>query len=45
MDHLQQVAQDKFGKERAEELRSDLEQLADDIRKLRSTPVELEDEP
>ena len=43
--NFQQTAQDKFGKDRAEEIRSDLEQLADDIRKLRSTPVELEDEP
>jgi hypothetical protein len=43
--NLQQTALDKFGKDRAEEIRSDLEQLADDIRKLRSTPVELDDEP
>jgi hypothetical protein len=42
---LQNTAQDKFGKDRAGELQSDLEQLADDLRKLRSTPVELEDEP
>ena len=42
---LKHSAQDKFGKDRAEELRSDLEQLADDLQKLRSTPVELEDEP
>jgi len=43
--NFQQTAQDKFGKDRAEDIRSDLEQLADDIRKLRSTPVELDDEP
>jgi len=42
---LQQTAQDKFGVDRAAELRSDLEQLADDLQKLRSTPAEPEDEP
>ena len=42
---LKEAAQTKFGNDRAEELTNDLEQLADDIRKLRSIPIEPEDEP
>jgi hypothetical protein len=42
---LQNTAQEILGPDRAAELRSDLEQLSDDLQKLRSTPVEPEDEP
>jgi len=42
---LSSRAEEKFGKERAEQLRSDIEQAAGDIEKLRMTPIELEDEP
>jgi hypothetical protein len=38
-------ADEKFGKERAEQLRSDIEQTADDIEKLRAIPLQIEDEP
>jgi len=39
------MAEEKFGKERAEELRSEIEQLRADIEKLRSMTLELDDEP
>jgi hypothetical protein len=39
------AAQDRFGKSRAEDLRSEIDALADDIRKIRSVPVEQNDEP
>jgi hypothetical protein len=42
---LQAAAQDKFGQTRAEELRSEIEQVADDLRKIRSVRLEQEDEP
>ena len=42
---LQQTAKEKFGKERAEQLRSEIEQLAADIEKLRSADVDIDDEP
>ena len=42
---LSSRAEEEFGKERAEQLRSDIEQAAGDIEKLRMTPIELEDEP
>ena len=42
---LQDTAEEKFGKARAEELRSEIEQLAVEIEKLRSIPVDIEDEP
>ncbi len=42
---LHDTAEEKFGKARAEELRSELEQLAVEIEKLRSIPVDIEDEP
>ena len=42
---LTSYAEEKFGRERAEQLRSDIEQAAGDIEKLRVTPIELEDEP
>jgi hypothetical protein len=38
-------AEEKFGKERAEQLRSDIEQAAGDIEKLRAVPLQVEDEP
>ena len=42
---LHDTAEEKFGKARAEELRSELEQLAVEIEKLRSIPLDIEDEP
>jgi len=39
------IAEDKFGKERGEQLRSEIEELAAEIEKLRSVPVDMEDEP
>jgi hypothetical protein len=39
------MAEEKFGKERAEELRSEIEQLRADIDKLRSVPLDFDDEP
>jgi hypothetical protein len=42
---LHDVAQDRFGKSRAEELRSEVDTLAEDIRRIRSVPVEQDDEP
>ena len=42
---LHDTAEEKFGKARAEELRSEIEQLAVEIEKLRSIPVDIEDEP
>ena len=38
-------AQEKLGKERAEQLRAELEQMAAEIQQLRNTPLEIEDEP
>ena len=43
--NFQQMAEEKFGKERAEELRSEIEQLRADLEKLRSMALELDDEP
>jgi len=42
---LSKEAQEKIGKIRVDALRADIEQLANDLQALRSTPVELEDEP
>jgi hypothetical protein len=42
---LHNAAQDRFGKTRAEELRSEIDALAEDILKIRSVPVEQDDEP
>ena len=42
---LHDTAEEKFGKARAEELRSEIEQLTVEIEKLRSIPVDIEDEP
>jgi hypothetical protein len=44
MDPLK-TAEDKFGTARVEELRSEIEQLTADIDKLRSFPLETDDEP
>ena len=38
-------AEEKFGKERAEQLRADIQQVAQDIEQVRQTPVETDDEP
>ena len=43
--NLQQVAEEKFGKERAEQLRSEIEQLTAELEKLCSVPLDLDDEP
>lgn len=43
--NFQQMAEEKFGNERAEELRSEIEQLRLDIDKLRSVPLDFDDEP
>ena len=42
---LHDAAQDKFGTTRAEELRPEIEVLAEDIRKIRAVTVEQNDEP
>jgi hypothetical protein len=38
-------AEEKFGKQRAVELHSEIEQMAVEWHKLSATPVEIEDEP
>jgi hypothetical protein len=38
-------ADEKFGKERTEQLRSDIELAADDIEKICAVPLRIEDEP
>ena len=38
-------AEEKFGKERTDELRSDIQQMAQDIEQVRQTPVDIDDEP
>ena len=43
--NLQEIAEQRLGKDRAEELRSDIGQLAAELEQLRSAPVEVEDEP
>ena len=42
---LSERAMEKFGHQRAEKLRSEIEQLADELKKLYSAPVEPLDEP
>ena len=42
---LFKIAEEKFGKERAEQLRPEIEQLAAEIEKLRSVPLDIDDEP
>jgi len=43
--NLQERAEEKFGKTRAEELHSEIEQLSADIEKLRSILMDIDDEP
>jgi hypothetical protein len=43
--NLQEAAEEKFGKDRAGELRFEVEQLAVEIEKLRSVPLDIDDEP
>jgi hypothetical protein len=38
-------AAEKFGTERTEQLRSDIELAADDLEKIRAIPLQIEDEP
>jgi len=38
-------AEEKFGKQRAAELQSEVEQMAAELQKLSATLVEIEDEP
>jgi hypothetical protein len=38
-------AEEEFGKDRAEQLRAELEQMAAEIQQLRNTPLEIADEP
>ena len=38
-------AEEQFGKERSEQLRSDIELTADDIEKIRAVSLQVEDEP
>jgi hypothetical protein len=38
-------AEEKFGKERADQLRSDIQLTADDLEKIRTIPLQVEDEP
>ena len=42
---LQHSAEEKFGLERAEELRIDLQQMAKELHSLAACPVGYEDEP
>ena len=44
MDLLKE-AEEKIGKIRVDELRADVNKLDNDLQALRSTPLELEDEP
>jgi len=44
MDYFK-MAEGKFGKERADELRSEIEQLQAEIEKLLSVPLSIHDEP
>jgi len=43
--NLQETAKEKFGMARAEELRSEIEQLTTELEKLRSVPLDIDDEP
>ena len=39
------TAEEKFGKRRADQLRDEIDQLVAEIEKLRSVPLDIEDEP
>ena len=43
--NLQETAEEKFGKKRADELQAEIKQLLEEIEKLRSVPMEIDDEP
>jgi len=43
--NLQETAEEKFGKKRADELQSEIKQLSDEIEKLRSVSMAIDDEP
>jgi len=43
--NLQETAEEKFGRMRAEELRSEIQQLTTELDKLRSVSLEIDDEP
>ena len=43
--NLQQIAEEKLGKERAGQLASEILQLAAELEKLRSTDLDIDDEP
>jgi hypothetical protein len=43
--NLQQIAEAKCGKERAEELRFEIRQLASEIERLRTEELDIDDEP
>jgi hypothetical protein len=43
--NLQERAGEKFGKTRAEELQSEIKQLSEEIEKLRSVLMDIDDEP
>ena len=45
IETLSQRAREKFGKDRAGELRPEIEQLAAELKKLYSAPVEPKEEP
>jgi predicted AlkP superfamily phosphohydrolase/phosphomutase len=42
--NLQERAEEKFGKTRADELQSEIKQLSEEIEKLRSVPMDIDDE-
>jgi hypothetical protein len=42
---LQKLAIEKFGADRAEELRQDIQLVAEDLEKLRTVEIGLDDEP
>ena len=42
---LQEKAVEKFGEDRASELRVEIDQLAADLEKLRAARIEVDDEP
>jgi hypothetical protein len=43
--NFRQIAEERLGKERAEELRSEIEQLAAEIERLHSPTLDIDDEP
>jgi transcription elongation GreA/GreB family factor len=43
--NLQERAEEKFGKTRADELQSEIKQLSEELEKLRSVPMDIDDEP